>query len=125
MVGGLSVDSTSLTTELSLGEEDSHVRAGSSRSQKGQERDQPAEVYGDLASSGPGQGEGLEGEAGEGVMTGQDRWIQDHAEGHHILAGQDNEHFSPPRTDKDDGNSFKEAKQPSALTQHTMVSCYV
>ncbi|XP_040916216.1 nesprin-3 isoform X2 [Toxotes jaculatrix] len=107
-VGGLSSDSTSLTTELSLGEEDSEVRARGSRSQRGQQQqqqDQPVEVYGALGSSGPGQGGGLEGEAMEGMMMGQGRWIQGRAEGHSILAGQDDEHLSPSRTDED--YSFK------------------
>ncbi|XP_071327546.1 nesprin-3 isoform X2 [Trachinotus anak] len=93
----LRVGGTSITAELSVGEEDSQVRAGSSRSQRGQRQDQP-EVYG---------GGGLEGEAGEGVMTGQGGWVQGRAEGHVLLSRQVDEHLSPSRTDKDSGRSFK------------------
>ncbi|XP_070698326.1 nesprin-3 [Pempheris klunzingeri] len=104
--GSLSVD-TSLTTELSLGEGGSQVREGGSRSQRGQLQGRSAEVYGALASSGPGRGESLEGEAGEGVMTRQCGWIQGHGEGNLILAGQDNEHLSvcPPTTGTDSVDS--------------------
>ncbi|XP_056249418.1 nesprin-3 [Seriola aureovittata] len=100
---------TSLTAELSVGEEDG--QAGGSRSQRGQRRNQPAEVYG--AGSGPGRGGGggggggLEGEAGEGVLTGQGGWIQGRAEGHLLLSGQVDEHLSLSRTDKDSGHSFR------------------
>ncbi|XP_037652434.1 LOW QUALITY PROTEIN: nesprin-3 [Sebastes umbrosus] len=113
-VGGLFVDRTSLTTELSLGEGDSQGRAGGSRSQRGQQQDKPAELYGAVASSGPGRGASLEGEAGEGVMTGQGGWIQGQGEGHLILAGQDDKHLSPSRTDKDSGRSFKGDKVDSS-----------
>ncbi|XP_044023306.1 nesprin-3 [Siniperca chuatsi] len=106
-VGGLFVDSTSLTTELRLGKGGSQVRTEDSRSQRGQQQDKPAEVYGTLASSGPAIGGRLEGEAEEGVMTGQGGWIQGHGEGHLILTGQDHEHLSPSRTGKDSGRSFK------------------
>uniref|UniRef100_A0A3B4XVG2 Spectrin repeat containing, nuclear envelope family member 3 n=1 Tax=Seriola lalandi dorsalis TaxID=1841481 RepID=A0A3B4XVG2_SERLL len=81
------------------------------RSQRGQRRNQPAEVYG--AGSGPGRGGGggggggLEGEAGEGVLTGQGGWIQGRAEGHLLLSGQVDEHLSLSRTDKDSGHSFR------------------
>lgn len=101
-VGGLSADSTSLTTELSLGEEDARFRG--SRSQRGQEQDKPAEMHGLLVSSGPGRAGSLEG---EGVMMGQGAWIQGHDEGHFILAGQDNKPLSPSRTGEDRGLSFK------------------
>ncbi|XP_070776709.1 nesprin-3 [Enoplosus armatus] len=103
-VGGLSVDGTSLTTEVSLVEGDSKVRTGGSRSQRGQQQDKPAEVYGAMASSGPVGGGSLEG---EGLMTGQGGWIQGHGEGHLIVAGQDTEHLSTSRTGKDSGCSFK------------------
>ncbi|XP_041810004.1 nesprin-3 [Chelmon rostratus] len=103
-VGGLTADNTSLTTEQSLGETDSQVRTASSRNQRGQ---QEVEVYGALASSGPGRGGSLEGEAGEGVMTGHEARLQGHGEAHLILTEQDNEHLSSPRTGKNDGCSFK------------------
>lgn len=106
-VGGLSIDNKSLTTEVSLGDGDSQARAESPRIQRGQQQDKPAEVYGTLASSGPGRGGSLKGEVREGVMTGQGRWLLGHGEGHLILAGQDNEHLSPPRTGKDSGRSIK------------------
>lgn len=116
-VGGLSVDSTSLTTELSLGKWGSQVRAGGSRNQRGQQQDEPAEVYGASASSGPGRGGRLEGETGEGVMTGQGGWIQGHGESHLTLAGRDNEHFrtSPSSTVKDSGHSFEGDKVDSSV----------
>ena len=97
-VGGLSVDNTSIT-ELSLNEGDSQARTGSSGSQRGQQQDKPAEVYGALASCGAGRGGGsvLAGET-----TGHDGWLQGHGEGHLMLAG----HLSPSRTDRDSG-SFK------------------
>ncbi len=113
-VGGLSVDSTALTTEISLGEGDSQARAGGSRSHRGQQPDKQAQVYGALASSGPGKGGSLEGEAGEGMMTGQGGWIQDHGDGHIIVVGQDNEHLRPSQTDKDSGVSFKGDKVDSS-----------
>lgn len=106
-VGGLSVDSTTLTTELSLGEGDSQVRAEGSRCHRGQQQDKPAEVYGALASSGPARGGNLKGEVGEGVMTGQGGLFQGHGEGHLIPVGQDNEHLRPSQTGKDSGRSFK------------------
>ncbi|XP_075963137.1 nesprin-3 isoform X2 [Anarhichas minor] len=104
-VGGLSADSASLTTELSLGEGASQGRAGGSRSRQ---RDKPAGMYGALAGSGSGGGgRSLEGEAGEGVTTGQGGRIQGHGESHLILAGQDDKHVSPLRTGEDSGLSFK------------------
>ncbi|KAF0044692.1 nesprin-3 isoform X2 [Scophthalmus maximus] len=105
-VGGLSVDS-SLATELSLGEEVSEVRGGGYRSQRDQQQDQPTEESGALTSPEPGQGEGLAGAAGERAMTGRSGWIQAHAEGHLTLAGQQDEHLIPSRTDEDSGHSFK------------------
>ncbi|KAG8013684.1 Nesprin-3, partial [Nibea albiflora] len=113
-VGGFSVDNMSLTSELSLGAGDSQVRAGSSRSQRGQQQDKPAEGYGALASSGPGRGGSLEGQAGEGVMMGQARWIQGHGEGRLILTGQSNEHLSTSRTSEDSGRSFIGDEEDSA-----------
>ncbi|XP_076604939.1 nesprin-3 [Chaetodon auriga] len=89
-------------TELSLGEGDTQVRTASSRNQRGQQQDKPVEVYGALTSSGPGRGGGLEGEAGEGVMTGHGPWLQGQGEGHLIMAGQDNERLSSSRTGKND-----------------------
>uniref|UniRef100_A0A3B4VGI9 Spectrin repeat containing, nuclear envelope family member 3 n=1 Tax=Seriola dumerili TaxID=41447 RepID=A0A3B4VGI9_SERDU len=83
------------------------------RSQRGQRRDQPAEVYGAASGSGPGRGGGggggggLEGEAGEGVLTGQGGWIQGRAEGHLLLSGQVDEHLSLSIMDKDSGHSFR------------------
>lgn len=68
--GGLSVDSMSPTTELRLGEKDSQVRVGGSKSQRGQQQDQPAEAYGALDNSECGRGGSLEGKGGDGVMTG-------------------------------------------------------
>ncbi|KAL7380794.1 hypothetical protein ABVT39_024193 [Epinephelus coioides] len=106
-VEGPSADSTSLTTELSVGEGDSQVRARVSRSQRGQQQDKPAEMYGAVTSSGPRRGGSLEAEAGEGVMMGQGGWIQGHGEGRVILSGQDNKHLSPSRTGEDSGRSFK------------------
>ncbi|TKS86212.1 Gamma-aminobutyric acid receptor subunit rho-2 GABA(A) receptor subunit rho-2 GABA(C) receptor [Collichthys lucidus] len=105
-VGGVSVDNMSLTSELSLGLGDSQVRAGSSRSQRGQQQDKLAEGYGALARSGPGRGGSLEGEAEEEMMMGQARWIQGQGEGHLILTGQNNEHLSTSRTNQDSGRSF-------------------
>ncbi|KAM9341249.1 nesprin-3 [Symphorus nematophorus] len=102
--GGLSADNTSLTTELSQGEGDSQVRAGSSRGQRGH----PAEVYVALASSGLGRGGSLEGQAGEGALRmGQGGWPQGQGEGHILLAGQDSEHLSPSRTGTDSRRSLK------------------
>lgn len=69
-VGGLSVESTSPNTELSLGENESQVKLGGSKRQRGQQQDQPAEVYGALDSSGRRRGGSMEGKAGEGVITG-------------------------------------------------------
>lgn len=99
-VGGPPVESISATAELILGED----RTGSSRNQRDQQQDQPAEVYGALASSGPGWGGSLEG---AGLMAGQGGWIEGHAEGHLRLTGQDNEHLSASMADKDSGHSFK------------------
>lgn len=98
-VGGLSVDNTSIT-ELSLNEGDSQARTGSSGSQRGQQQDKPAEVYGALASSGAGRGGGS---VGAGEMMGEGGWLQGHSEGHMMPAG----HLSPSRTDGDSGHSFK------------------
>ncbi|KAM6916888.1 nesprin-3 isoform 1-T3 [Lycodopsis pacificus] len=107
-LGGLSADSASLTTQLSLGEGASQGRAGGSRGQRGQQRDEPAGMYGALAGSGSGGGgRSLEGEAGEAVTTGQGGRIQAHRESHLILAGQDNKHVSPSRTGEDSGLSYK------------------
>ncbi|XP_029316364.1 nesprin-3 isoform X2 [Cottoperca gobio] len=79
-VGGQSVDGTSLTAELSVGEA--------------------------LAGSGPGRGGSLEVEAGEWTNAGQGGWIQgQHGEGHFILAGQDNKKLSASRTGRDSGHS--------------------
>lgn len=47
-------------------------------------------------------------------MTGQGGWLLGHGEGHLILAGQDNEHLSPPRTGKDSGRSIKGDKVDSS-----------
>lgn len=115
-VGGVSVDNMSLTSELSLGPGDSQVRAGSSRSQRAQQQDKPAEGYGALASSGPGRGGSLEGEAGEGMVMGQARWIQ--GEGPLILTGQNNEHLSTSRTSQDSGRSFIGDEVDSAWSIH-------
>ncbi|XP_035024297.1 nesprin-3 isoform X3 [Hippoglossus stenolepis] len=116
--GGLSVDSSFLT-ELSLGEEDSEFLAGGSRSQRGQKQDQSTETFGAFASPGPRQGDNLEGEAGEGVLTGRSAWIQGHAEGHLMLAAQDDEHFTPSRTEKDSRHSFNgDEIDSSALSIH-------
>ncbi|XP_045918592.1 nesprin-3 [Micropterus dolomieu] len=101
-VGGLTVGSTSITTEPSLGEGDSQVRTGSSRSQRHQQQDKTAEASSEPAGGGP-----LEGEAGDGAMTGQGGWIQGYGEDHLILPRQDNEYFSPSMTGKDSGRSFK------------------
>ncbi|XP_035529861.1 nesprin-3 [Morone saxatilis] len=73
----------------------------------GQQEVRTAEVFGAMATSGPGRGGSLEGEAGEGVTTGQGGRPQGHSEGHFLLTGQDNEHVSPSRTDKDGRRSFK------------------
>ncbi|KAM8737380.1 nesprin-3 [Acanthopagrus schlegelii] len=97
-VGGLSVDNTSIT-EMSLNEGDSQARTGSSGSQRGQQQDKPAEVYGALASCGAGRGGGS---VVAGETTGHGGWLQGHGEGHLMLAG----HLSPSRTDRDSG-SFK------------------
>lgn len=101
-VGGLTVGSTSITTEPSLGEGDSQVRTGSSRSQRHQQQDKTAEASSEPAGGGP-----LEGEAGDGAMTGQGGWIQGYGEDHLILPRQDNEYFSSSMTGKDSGRSFK------------------
>uniref|UniRef100_A0A8D0ACJ3 Spectrin repeat containing, nuclear envelope family member 3 n=1 Tax=Sander lucioperca TaxID=283035 RepID=A0A8D0ACJ3_SANLU len=106
-VGGLSVDGPSLTAKFSLGEGDSLLRTGGSRSQRGQQQDKPAELYEDLAGSAPGRGGSLEGQAAEGVMTGQGSLTQGHGEGLLILAGQDHKQLSPSRTGKHSGRSFK------------------
>lgn len=66
-IGGLSVESTSPVKELSLGKQDSQVRVEGSRSQRGQQQDQSAEVYGALSC---GRGRSLDGTAGEGMLTG-------------------------------------------------------
>uniref|UniRef100_A0A665TCG6 Spectrin repeat containing, nuclear envelope family member 3 n=1 Tax=Echeneis naucrates TaxID=173247 RepID=A0A665TCG6_ECHNA len=89
---------TSLTAELSVEEEVSQGRAGSSRSQRDLQLNQPEihEIYGAM----DGQGEGFEGTGGAGVMKG-------HAEGHLILAGQVDERLSPSKVNKDSGESFK------------------
>ncbi|KAI3368044.1 hypothetical protein L3Q82_026856 [Scortum barcoo] len=106
-VGGLSIDSTALTTELSQEEEDSPVRVEGSSSNRGQQQDKPTEVYGALASSGTARGGSLEGEATEGAMMRQGGWIQDHSEGHLVLSGQHNKHLQPSQRGKDSGPSFK------------------
>lgn len=98
-VGGLSVDNTSII-ELSLNEGDGQARTGSSGSQRGQQQDKPAEVYGASASSGAGRGGGS---VGAGEMMGEGGWLQGHSEGHMMPAG----HLSPSRTDGDSGHSFK------------------
>nr|XP_046268346.1 nesprin-3 [Scatophagus argus] len=104
--GGLSGDNTSLTTELIPGIGDNQSRAGSSRSQRGQQG-KVAQMYGALAGSWAGREGSLEGEAGEGVVTGQGGWNQGHGEGHLTLTGQDDEYLGPARTGNDSGFSFK------------------
>uniref|UniRef100_A0A671X8D9 Spectrin repeat containing, nuclear envelope family member 3 n=1 Tax=Sparus aurata TaxID=8175 RepID=A0A671X8D9_SPAAU len=84
----------------SLNEGDSQARTGSSGSQRGQQQDKPAEVYGASASSGAGRGGGS---VGAGEMMGEGGWLQGHSEGHMMPAG----HLSPSRTDGDSGHSFK------------------
>ncbi|TDG98546.1 hypothetical protein EPR50_G00201470 [Perca flavescens] len=109
-VEGLSVDGPSLTTtttKFSLAEGDSLLRTGDSRSQRGQQQDKPAELYEALAGSAPGRGGSLEGQAAEGVMTGQGCLIQGHGEGLLVLAGQDHKRLSPSRTGKHSGRSLK------------------
>ncbi|XP_062253911.1 nesprin-3 isoform X2 [Platichthys flesus] len=101
----LSVDSSFLT-ELSLGQDDSEFLAGGSRSQRGKKQDQSTETFGAFVSPGSGQGDSLEGEAGEGLLTGRSEWIQGHAEGQFMLAAEDDEHFTPSRTEKDSQHSF-------------------
>ncbi|XP_042356539.1 nesprin-3 [Plectropomus leopardus] len=103
IVGGPSADSTSLTAELSVGEGEVRVRAGS-RSQKGRQQDKAAELFGAAASSRPGGAGSLEGDAAEELMKRQGGWIQGHAEGHLSFAEDDNKH---PRTSEDSGRSFK------------------
>uniref|UniRef100_A0A3Q3MQ60 Spectrin repeat containing, nuclear envelope family member 3 n=1 Tax=Mastacembelus armatus TaxID=205130 RepID=A0A3Q3MQ60_9TELE len=80
-VGGLSVDSTTLTTDLTLGEMDCQPMTGASGSQRSQQQDQ----LGEVTTSVPGEGESLVAE------TGEVGWIEGHPEGHLILAGQTTE----------------------------------
>lgn len=94
-VGGLSVDNKSMTTEVILGDGDSQAT-----SQRGQQQDKPAEVYGALASSGPGKRGSLKGEVGDGV----DGWLPGHES---YVVHHGNEHLSSPRTGKDSVRSIK------------------
>uniref|UniRef100_UPI0037E896BD nesprin-3 isoform X1 n=2 Tax=Semicossyphus pulcher TaxID=241346 RepID=UPI0037E896BD len=103
-VGGPSVNSASLKSELSLGEGGGQVMTGGSRIQRVQLQDSPAEVFGALASSGPGRGGGLEGDGGEGALMGQGVWIQGQGEGRLLQAGESSEQLSPSRTGKDSGS---------------------
>ncbi|XP_054470113.1 nesprin-3 [Anoplopoma fimbria] len=102
-VGGLSADSASLATELSLGEEACQVGAGGSRSLRGRKQDKPDGVY--AAAAGSGSGGGVGGSL-EGVVTGQGGQIQGNGEGRLILSGQDDKHMSPSRTGEDSGRSL-------------------
>ncbi|XP_029983157.1 nesprin-3 isoform X2 [Sphaeramia orbicularis] len=105
-VTGSSADSTTLTAENIVGEEDSQVRTGSSRSQRGQQRSQSGDVYGALAFSGLGGEGSLEGHVGHMGTVGQSGWIEGHSEGHFVPSGEYNEHLRLSRTGKDGGPSF-------------------
>ncbi|XP_034713549.1 nesprin-3 [Etheostoma cragini] len=106
-VEGLSVDSPSLTTKFSPRKGDNPVRAEGSMSQRSQKQDKPAELYEALVGSAPVRGGSLEGQAAEGVMTGQGYLNQDHGGGHLILTGKDHKQLSPSKTGKHSGPSFK------------------
>uniref|UniRef100_A0A672YUB1 Spectrin repeat containing, nuclear envelope family member 3 n=1 Tax=Sphaeramia orbicularis TaxID=375764 RepID=A0A672YUB1_9TELE len=107
-VTGSSADSTTLTAENIVGEEDSQVRTGSSRSQRGQQRSQSGDVYGALAFSGLGGEGSLEGHVGHMGTVGQSGWIEGHSEGHFVPSGEYNEHLRLSRTGKDGGPSWRE-----------------
>lgn len=98
-IGGRSFDKFP-TTKVMFTDEDNQARPENSRIHRGQQQDNPADVSGALASSGPGRGQIL--------TTGQGGLLPGDTEGHLIPAKQESQYHSPPRTGQDsDGDKVE------------------